>query len=846
MAETVSKIFEINTAPVVEQLSALGAQIESAKAKYNELKKAQGEYSEDTIKAKADVTALTKEYRSVQTVLDNNTKALYALDKTTQENLKTRQLEKNSIDTNRKLYNSLYNEIVKGKAPTQEQIKLAKELSDTLKKQESALGDTRRNVGNYAEGFKEAAKSISIFGVNASSVASGMQETGSAFKSAGGGVKGFSAALATTGLPLVIMAVQGLISVFENFKPVADAVENSILAIKSAFGALLGGGSIKEAIRVNQELLDTMRDLEDTQEAYNLQLSKSQGQIDKLIIQAKDRTKPEKERLELLKEAEKLELENYQKSLKRNDDLLIKQKAVLLNDLEINEEQLRILAESEDAENSKFQNIRKLVEKNTKFDEKALVAYQKTLQERAKLDADSNKFLEKIVNQNNKLIEKQEEEAEKAKEKAIARQEKLKEQREKRVAEEKESREKEEQEIKKHNDTILNLSNEFLLSERQKIEKSYQEKIDLLKGGSAEELALINAIRQEQEKKLKEFDDKVAKEQVTRKQKEINDIIALEKLKYDNAVAKAELEIKDKEALEQEKLRLSLFHANKQLELARQLAGSSPTAIEAENLKKLEIEIAKITAKINGIAESGTAKVNKAWGLTKEDVQQSTEALQSAQAIIGSIQDAINASYNIRRDEINATRDAEIRAIEQSGLSEEAKANKIKEVNKKAAMEEYEVQKKQFEINKAISIVQTIISTAMAVVAQLANPTPYAGIALAAAAAVAGAAQLAVIAAQKPPAPPKFAGGVIGLDGAGNEYSDSIDAKLSRGESVITAKATRRYAPLLASLEESVGNKPNWRLGNMRFATGYIPTGDGGFSARNMISTNNHRNLYKA
>jgi len=100
---TVVDIFEINVQPIAEQLSALGAQIDSAKKKYVELKEAQGEYAEATIKAKADTNALTKEYKSIETVLNNNTKALYALDKTAQESLKTRKFEANSIDNNRKL-----------------------------------------------------------------------------------------------------------------------------------------------------------------------------------------------------------------------------------------------------------------------------------------------------------------------------------------------------------------------------------------------------------------------------------------------------------------------------------------------------------------------------------------------------------------------------------------------------------------------------------------------------------------------------------------------------------------------------------------------------------------------
>ena len=72
----------------------------------------------------------------------------------------------------------------------------------------------------------------------------------------------------------------------------------------------------------------------------------------------------------------------------------------------------------------------------------------------------------------------------------------------------------------------------------------------------------------------------------------------------------------------------------------------------------------------------------------------------------------------------------------------------------------------------------------------------------------------------------KFAGGVIGLDGPGTSTSDSISANLSRGESVITAKATTAYAPVLAQMEQAVGNKPNFQMGHKRnFANGIISAG---------------------
>jgi hypothetical protein len=67
----------------------------------------------------------------------------------------------------------------------------------------------------------------------------------------------------------------------------------------------------------------------------------------------------------------------------------------------------------------------------------------------------------------------------------------------------------------------------------------------------------------------------------------------------------------------------------------------------------------------------------------------------------------------------------------------------------------------------------------------------------AAAVAAEGAVQLA--AAER--AKPRFAKGVIDLQGPGTGTSDSIDAKLSKGESVITAEATRKSMGLLKAIQ---------------------------------------------
>lgn len=122
-------------------------------------------------------------------------------------------------------------------------------------------------------------------------------------------------------------------------------------------------------------------------------------------------------------------------------------------------------------------------------------------------------------------------------------------------------------------------------------------------------------------------------------------------------------------------------------------------------------------------------------------------------------------------------------------------------------------------LGKALSIAQATINTYEGASKALAQGG-IAGPILAAIVTAQGLLQVSKIANTKVPG---FAGGVIGIDGPGSETSDDIPARISKNESVITAKATKKYAPVLAAMEASVGNQPNWGgYGKGRFANGVI------------------------
>jgi len=110
---------------------------------------------------------------------------------------------------------------------------------------------------------------------------------------------------------------------------------------------------------------------------------------------------------------------------------------------------------------------------------------------------------------------------------------------------------------------------------------------------------------------------------------------------------------------------------------------------------------------------------------------------------------------------------------------------------------------KQFRAQQDAAIIQAVINTALAVTSAL-TAGPIVGPILAALTAVLGAAEIAVILSQPMP---QFAKGVVDLQGEGTGTSDSISAKLSKGESVITAKETSKHKGLLEAMNKGLAEK---------------------------------------
>lgn len=146
--------------------------------------------------------------------------------------------------------------------------------------------------------------------------------------------------------------------------------------------------------------------------------------------------------------------------------------------------------------------------------------------------------------------------------------------------------------------------------------------------------------------------------------------------------------------------------------------------------------------------------------------------------------------------------DAEIANLnkqKEQGLISEAKYQaSINRSKERQAKREREIRKQQAQQEKQQALFSIAINTAVQIAKVASNPF------LIALAVAVGAIQAGIVASRPLP---KYAKGVIGLQGAGNGTSDSITARLSKGESVMTAKETDEHRDALMAMRGNTYDK---------------------------------------
>ena len=155
MAEEKINLFEldIDTDEAARDLAALREQIEMLKKQTEIAKKEQGEFSAEYVKYSAALKSAQAEARTQENLIKNATSANVAAS--------------GSIDQMRKQlavvstqWAALSKEERENTELGKNLTKQKKELTDALKAEEKATGDTRRNVGNYGEAMQALSPQI--------------------------------------------------------------------------------------------------------------------------------------------------------------------------------------------------------------------------------------------------------------------------------------------------------------------------------------------------------------------------------------------------------------------------------------------------------------------------------------------------------------------------------------------------------------------------------------------------------------------------------------------------------------------------------------------------------------
>lgn len=287
----------------------------------------------------------SKAYTDNATQIKGLNKEIDQNSKIVQANTQAVNNNANSIEALKKRNSELLKERNKVDLSTEEGQKKIKELNAeydkngaTIKENSTLIEKQRFNIGNYTSALDGISPSLGKFstGLEASANATGGLTSGIF-----GMVKASLAFIATPIGALIAALVVAFkaLSVFINnsstgadafadimssIGTVVDIVVDRITALVGGIGKLLSGDfsgglediensfkgigdEMEREIKLTLELNAAVRDLEDAEIRHSVAASETENQIKKLLLQSKNRTLSEKERIALLDQAVKLE-----------------------------------------------------------------------------------------------------------------------------------------------------------------------------------------------------------------------------------------------------------------------------------------------------------------------------------------------------------------------------------------------------------------------------------------------------------------------------------------------------------------------------------------------------------
>jgi hypothetical protein len=494
--------------------------------------------------------------------------------------------------------------------------------------------------------------------------------------------------------------------------------------------------------------------IDDAQRELNVTSAQNEQIISKLIIQSKNRTLTEKERIALIDQASALEREN----LKAQLDLENQRLALLQtrNERESKAINQRLNASLKEAKTEE-ERI-KLKKEALSIDDKLADEEAKQREKIIKLQTSSLELEEKLQNRRDLLVEQGQQKQ-------------------------------------------LNIIKKGIIDRENAIKQSYVDR-------QIDDKELISKLAENQIAGLKEERSFLIAhgKDVVEINKSIEDILVKQRIDADKEKLKADDELYKsgldnlKSSIIQEENATKQKYIDKEISEEELQARLFTVQVNGLNdIRDYQVKNGKDTAEVDKQIQD--AIIRQRMEGYKKDQKNLQESESQRKAIIQASFDAgmqiansffqlLKDGYSADLDELSYNKEQELKRVGDNKQAQDT-------INKKFAKQEAELKRKQAEVDKVQTIFGITIATALNVVKALGNPpTPGVNVALAAIAGALGAAQIAFVAARPLPKFNKGTKNVPGVDTGG----DSIMAMLRPGEGVMPVDRMNQYRPAFEAM----------------------------------------------
>lgn len=788
------------------------AAIEQATQRLSELKEQEKELNKERKEGEVTEETYIKQLTQIREETERARDSRQTYTKALKENIKQEKIYNDSLNGLRSQLKALIQQFdnmskaERESAKGKELVAHIQQVTEELSKAEQETGRFQRNVGNYESAIKNLPGKLNEWAVALNNAQKNGGQLNMTFGLMKNGANAFGETLkllAKNPFFVILRVVIGLFTLLQTqikknddamtalqsvtaaFKPVMDglrvviegvvkavtAVANGITSLVTKIGSWIG--VTRESTNANQDLVKSMDALEDKEREYTVGSAKRSSEISELRAKAAERDNyTTQERLGFIDEAMKLEKEDLEaRRLIAKEKLRLARLEAQQNKDNSDETKNR-LAELEaamyQAEQAYNDGMRTLQKQRTTFAKEEAQAAQAARKERA--EAAKRAAAERI-----ELARKELEARQAVEDATIAL---MAEGEEKEIATRKVQHERQIAALRQRLETEKNMT----LATREAL----NQQLTLMQ--AKYELDVTN-IRKKAEEERAKIREAIAKKAIENEQR------------IEEIGAKAAL----------------LEMQNELTERLRAVEGNAEeTAFIIEQEARREVEIAR--TKAAAIRRENYETTEEYKLALAEATEQVLNAEQKAADAAAQTAQAIQDTKQATKDAVTGIADAFTGIADNMGSLFETLAENDERYSDYANAMAY----LQILVSTAVSIANAIqgatsAAAATGVAAPLTLPTFIAEMVGIVTGAVAQASALMAKSKNKP----KYAeGGVI--HGAGTGTSDSITARVSNGESILTAKATAMFYDQLSAMNVAGGGKPFDRQGGTRFAKGGV------------------------